>query len=271
MTHPETNSTPGFRQIVAAELALYRDHKPRSRNIWLALILGQVALLASAGIFLGLTIQIDHGPPRFLFSTASDLGLENAPAAALVGCLMAAIWGFLEPLSRTKSKRYRWSLPADRRTLDLAAWVAGATVTIAVSTLALVTTVLVAGLAGNLYQLAVFPPEEWLALWSVPLLPYAWSSLLGVRGGRSKTVLIPMVLALLVVLPLLAGHNALDYQRVGEALSYGPLSLHNALLGGLVTLSEGTRDLDASQWPAAFALWLALAMTAFFVLTRPRH
>lgn len=275
MTRPDLPSTPPsdltFRQILGAELALYWAYKPRSRNIWLALFLSQVVLLALFGLLLVITVQIDGSESRILYSKASDMGLADAQAAVLLGAVLACLWGLFEPISWPKEKRYRWSLPADRRTLDLARWCIGAATTQTVSTLVMITALVTSALTGKLHQLAIFSPRTWLALWLVPLLPFAWSSVLAVRGRRSKGVLVAVLAALALLLPLVTGHGTPTLSSFGESLGAGPLSLVNAIKGGITGTAIETSDLDATRWPAAFALWLGLAMAAFFALTRKRH
>lgn len=270
-THPSLHAQPAFARVLANQAALYRFHKPRARAIWLGVILLQVALLAAAGILIGITIQVGDGDTRILFSDVSDLGLGEAVAAVVAASALASLWGFFAPYAWPSERRYPWTLPVDRRRHDLARATIGGGVTLALSTLALLLALAVAALFGHLGQLAVFGPLAWLNLWLAPLLFFSFSVADPTRKERSKAVYWIAEAGSTLFLLLVTGPGFLSWASIKALLFEGPLSGLNAIMGGFGNVLFDTDFFYPERWLEAFALWVGVHLVAFLIVVRRRH
>ncbi|MDY7092887.1 MAG: hypothetical protein SX243_07945 [Acidobacteriota bacterium] len=271
MSTPHPPSVPSLRQLVASQVVLYLLHAHRAKAIIFGLILLQVLLLATVGILLGVTIVVDGEQTRWFFSDISDTGLSEAVAAVLIGAGLASVWGLFVPFGWPDQQRYAWSLPVDRKRLDIARFLAGLLITLTSSSLVLGLAALAAAMAGNLAQLSVLGPLGWLNLWLAPFLAFLLTCADATRKDRSKTTYWLIEAGGTVLLLLVTGPGFLTWPSIKATFFDGPLSAFNALTGAAGHQIFGAEFFYPEHWAWALALWCAVHLGGFLINIQKRY
>lgn len=268
-SHPP--SAPSLRQLVASQVVLYLMHARRAKAIFFGLILLQVLLLATVGILLGVTIVVNGEQTRWFFSNIADTGLSEAVAAVLIGTGLASVWGLFVPFGWPDQQDYSWSLPVDRKRLDIARFLAGLLITMVTSTLVLALAAVAAAVAGHLPQLSILGPIGWLNLWLAPFLAFLLTCADATRKGRSKTTYWLLEAGSTLLLLWATGPGFLSWPSIKATFFDGPLSAFNALAGGAGHEIFGADFFYPESWWLAFALWSAVHLGGFLINIQKRY
>ena len=290
-------SPPSFLTVVRAQLNLAVAYMFVRRSVVAALVtVTLVGLFSFADGMPAIRISDPDGATdasqrevSVMFVGEAFESLSRGVVGLCTVFFMAALYGFVSPFrvwrdTSLRQRGYHWTLPVARRRHDLIRVAAGGVPL-------LVMLVILAGMAlvgmvlgGHAATLHLVPLSFWAALGLTPMLLYLLSTIAVLRSDRpARPILIALgSFYLLYMMTLFAGGDVLTH--FGEQLVVGPYSLTVAVVGPVMHLIEqglvddpGARlariGLPVDAWPAAFTLWLSIALAGVIAAAsiRPRR
>ncbi|MCH9651303.1 MAG: hypothetical protein K0U98_23965 [Deltaproteobacteria bacterium] len=273
-----SNPAPKLSDVFRAQVGLLMEKPWGKSSFFYGIILLQGVLSASAGVFIGFSIEFEAGEDAiYSMPQVTDLGLEPGPAAIFVTFLLMVVWATAWPGrvwrgGTAGSTDYFESLPVSWSAHQLVRLSAGGLVLSALCLLLLTVTTVTAALFGHGAPLAEFPLSAWLCYLTGPLLTYLFLSAFPMRGRRVWSYL-----GIAIGLSILSW-SLLNFAGVGDPVNRIARQLLVGEVGFITALADPIlRTNLAFSWPArpwmpALLLWSALAAaTVAWTSTRGRR